>query len=109
MKWKIEYYDDKLIRWVDKMPQGMRAYYARLAERMIIYGPNLGMPFTRSLHQGLFELRIKAKEGISRAFYCTVKNNEIMMLHGFIKKTQKTPQKELKLATKRLKEVQSHE
>ena len=76
---------------------------------MSIYGPNLGMPFTRSLHQGLFELRIKAKEGISRVFYCTVKNNEIMMLHGFIKKTQKTPKKELNLAIKRLKEAQKYE
>lgn len=65
------------------------------------------MPFTRSMNKGLFELRIKAKEGISRVFYCTVKNNEIVMLHGFIKKTQKAPQKELKIGIKRMKEVTS--
>ena len=87
----------------------MRAYYARLTERMICFGPNLGMPFTRSLNKGLFELRIKAKEGISRIFHCTVKNNEIVMLHGFIKKTQKSPQKEIKLAIKRMKEVTGNE
>ena len=105
MKWRVKYYNSRLINWVDKMPLGMRAYYARLTERMINFGPNLGLPFTRSLNKGLFELRIKAKEGISRIFYCTIKNNEIVMLHGFIKKTQKIPQKELKLATKRMQEV----
>lgn len=91
------------------MPVGMRAYYARLTERMITFGPNLGMPFTRSLDKGLFELRIKAKEGISRIFYCTMRNNDILMLHGFIKKTQKLPKKELKLAMKRMKEVIDNE
>jgi phage-related protein len=91
------------------MPLGLRAYYARLTERMITFGPNLGMPFTQSLGQGLFELRIKAKEGISRVFYCTIKQGNIVMLHGLIKKTQKTPKKDLKIATKRMKEVMNHE
>jgi len=91
------------------MPVGMRAYYARITERIILFGPNLGMPFTKPMGNGLFELRIKAKEGISRVFYCTIKHNQIVMLHGFIKKTQKTPQKELKLAIKRMKEVENHE
>lgn len=109
MKWRITYHSDKLINWIDKMPLGMRAYYARLTERMITFGPNLGMPFTRSMSKGLFELRIKAKEGISRVFYCTVKNHEIVMLHGFIKKTQATPKKELELAIKRMKEVVNNE
>ena len=68
-------------------------------------GPNLEMPFTKSLGGGLFELRIKAQEGISRVFYCVIKKNTIVMLHGFIKKTQKVPSKELKIATERLKEV----
>jgi len=109
MRWQIHYYNDKLIRWIDRMPLGMRAYYARLTEKMMVFGPNLGMPFTRSLSNGLFELRIKAKEGISRIFYCTIKKNKIVLLHGFIKKTQKAPQKEMKLAMKRMKEVINNE
>lgn len=109
MEWQIKYYNEKLINWIDKMPIGIRAYYARLTERMLTFGPNLGMPFTRSLGKGLFELRIKAREGISRVFYCTIQESEILMLHGFIKKTQKAPQKELKLAIKRMKEVQNNE
>jgi phage-related protein len=55
--------------------------------------------------QGLFELRCKGAEGIGQAFYCTMVGREIVVLHGFIKKTQETPNKELALARKRLKEI----
>jgi phage-related protein len=65
------------------------------------------MPHSRSLGQGLFELRCKGKEGIGRAFYCTMVGREIVVLHSFIKKTQDTPDKELALARKRLKEVRN--
>lgn len=54
---------------------------------------------------GLFELRCKGAEGIGRAFYCTMVGREIVILHSFIKKTQETPERELKTARKRLKEV----
>ena len=57
---------------------------------------------------GLFELRAKGKEGIGRAFYCFQVGQRIVILHGFIKKTQTTPDDELALARKRLKEVQQH-
>jgi len=65
---------------------------------------NLGLPHTDSFGGGLFELRLKGSEGIARVFFCTMVEREIMMLHGFIKKTQKTPEKELKIAKARLKE-----
>ncbi len=65
----------------------------------------LGMPFTRSMGNGLFEIRAESKEGIGRAFFCTVVGNKVIILHAFIKKTKKTPQKELKIARQRLKEV----
>jgi len=54
---------------------------------------------------GLFELRIKAAEGIARVFYCAVVNRRIVFLHQFVKKTDKTPSKELKIARRRLKEA----
>ena len=55
--------------------------------------------------EGLFELRLKAAEGISRIFYCTMVGKKIMILHQFIKKTNKTPPKELAIARLRMKEV----
>ena len=48
-------------------------------------------------------------EGIARVIYCTIRNNKIMMLHNFIKKTQETPKKELNIARKRLAEVIENE
>ena len=47
----------------------------------------------------------KGKEGIGRALFCTAAGQTIMILHAFIKKTQKTPQRDLELARRRLREV----
>jgi phage-related protein len=54
--------------------------------------------------EGLFEPRIKAAEGIARVFYCTVVNRRIVMLHHFVKKTDKTPRRELATALRRMRE-----
>ena len=72
---------------------------------MIEYGPNLGLPHTNAFGGGLFELRIKGVEGIARVFFCTMVKQEIVMLHSFIKKTKKTPERELKVAKLRMKEL----
>ena len=71
----------------------------------MVSGPNLGLPYTRSFGDGLFEIRAQGKEGIGRAFFCTLLGRRIVILHGFIKKSRQTPQKELKIARKRLKQV----
>jgi phage-related protein len=57
------------------------------------------------MRDGLFEIRAKGKEGIGRSLFCTIKDREIIILHSFIKKSQKTPKKEIDLARKRMKEV----
>jgi len=72
---------------------------------MELFGPDLGMPHTRAMGGGLFELRIKAAEGIARVFYCTVIDRRIVILHQFVKKSDKTPPKELEIARRRMKEV----
>jgi phage-related protein len=72
---------------------------------MEIYGPDLGMPHTRAMGGGLFELRIKAAEGIARVFYCTIVDRRIVFLHQFVKKTDKTPPRELQIARLRMKEI----
>lgn len=63
------------------------------------------MPHTRAMGDGLFELRLKAAEGIARVFYCTLVGRRVVMLHQFIKKSEKTPLNELKIARNRMKEV----
>ena len=42
--WKIVYYSESVMQFVDALPVGIRACYARITERMIVHGPNLGMP-----------------------------------------------------------------
>lgn len=72
-------------------------------------GPWLPMPHARMLGDGLFELRPRGMEGIGRIFYCTIVGREIIMIHCFIKKTEKTPAREMEIARRRLKEIKSHE
>jgi phage-related protein len=107
MEWKITYYSDKLQEELLKLPKGIQAKFLLFADRMKVFGPNLGMPHTRALKGGLFELRLKASEGIGRVFYFTLSGQEIKMLHCFVKKTQKTPKKELDKARKRMQEVKN--
>jgi phage-related protein len=90
------------------LPSGIQARYIHLTQRMSIYGANLGMPHTKSIKDGLFELRMKSKEGIGRVFYCTLKGRRIVMLHSFIKKTQKTPPNDINVAMSRMKEVKAN-
>jgi len=106
MNWEISYYNEAVRLWVDSLPVGIRAYYARITGEMRQYGPNLGMPYTRALGDELFEIRARGKEGIARIFYGTVWRSKIIILHGFVKKTDKTPRRELATARRRLREVQ---
>jgi phage-related protein len=87
----------------------MVARFIRYAERMEVFGPDLGMPHTRAMKGGWFELRLKAAEGIGRVFYCTPSERRIVMLHQFVKKSRKTPRKELEIARRRMKEVKDAE
>jgi phage-related protein len=104
MDWRIRYHDDALQKSILNLPSGLLGRYLHCTDRMQLYGPDLGMPHTKSMGSGLFELRLKSKEGIGRVFFCTVIGREIVMLHQFIKKTDKTPAKDLSLAQTRMKE-----
>jgi phage-related protein len=107
MKWTITYYSESVQKEIFALPAGLLARYLRYTDRMEIYGPDLGMPHTRAMGEGLFELRLKATEGIARILYCTMIGKKIMILHQFIKKTEKTLPKELALARRRMKEVKN--
>ena len=91
------------------LPDGLLARYLRLTDLMCEFGPNLGMPQTRSLGGDLFELRVKSREGIARVFFCTKIGKKIIMLHSFVKKSQKTPKRELRVARTRMREVMEND
>lgn len=108
MSWTIRYYSERVQQEIMSLPAGIQARYIHYTKRMLAHGPNLGMPHTRAMGDGLFELRMKASEGIGRVFYCTVIGERIVMLHTFMKKTQKTPASELAIPRKRMKEVRAN-
>ncbi len=105
MDWTITYYSELVQNEILALPAGFLARFLRYTDRIELYGPDLGMPHTRAMGEGLFELRLKAAEGIARVFYCTMIGKRIVMLHQFTKKTGKTPPRELAIARRRLKEV----
>jgi phage-related protein len=107
MSWSVTFYSERVEAEILALPAGFLARFIRYAEKMEHYGPDLGMPHTKAMGDGLFELRLKAGEGIARVFYCTLVGKRIVMLHQFIKKTDRTPAKELNIARMRKKEIEN--
>jgi len=107
VNWAIVYYSEQVREEVYSLPRGILARYLRYVELMEKHGIDLRSPHSAPMGEGLFELRPKGPEGIGRVFYCTLAGNTIVMLHSFVKKTQKTPQKEINIARQRLREVKN--
>jgi phage-related protein len=105
MNYEILFFASSVRTSIEKWPMGIFASFVRITEQMVISGPNLGMPYTKAMGEGLFEIRARGSEGIGRAFFCCLKGRRVVILHGFVKKTQATPIKELRLAKQRMKEV----
>lgn len=88
-------------------PKAIRDRLGRGLFRLQV-GEHLGMPHSRpmpSVAAGALELRVQGEEGIYRAFYSTAAAPGILVFHAFVKKTQRTPPREVQVARKRLKEL----
>ena len=105
MDYTIDYYSDAVQEQILELPDTLAARYIVLTRRMIALGPNIGEPHTKAFGEGLFELRLKGAEGIARVFFCTLVGKRIVMLHSFIKKSERTPTRELEVAVTRMKEI----
>lgn len=105
MDFEITYYSTKVQEQIFDLPDTLAARYIVLTRWMLAIGPNLGEPHTKSMGSGLFELRLKGAEGIARVFFCTLIGKRVVMLHSFIKKTDRTPKRELEVAQDRMKEI----
>ena len=103
--YSIRFHSSRIESSLAELPSGLLARFIRYMERMECHGPDLGMPHTKALGSGLFELRLKAGEGIARVFYCCLSGQQIVILHHFIKKSQKTPSQHLETARKRQQEL----
>lgn len=105
MVYTITYYSEAVQAEILNLPDTLAARYIVLTRRMSVFGPNLGEPHTKAFGEGLFELRLKGAEGIARVFFCTLIDRRVVMLHSFVKKTDKTPLRERQIAELRSKEV----
>jgi phage-related protein len=103
--YRIEYFHPRVLAGIESWPVDILADYSRIVELLMEHGPRVGLPHSRALCGGLFELRPRGRSGIGRAFYCFLTGQRVVVLHAFVKKSQQTPERELKLARKRIKEV----
>lgn len=101
----IEYFNEKVLAEIESWQVDVLADYAHIIELLMEHGPNLRMPHSKSLSDGLFELRPRGRSGIGRALYCFLVGKRIVVLHAFVKKSQKTPDNALSLARRRMKEI----
>ena len=104
--WRIECFLDgrgnnPVEDFIEALPIHDRAVVRARIDFLAEIGNRVREPLSKSLGGGLFELRVKA----SRIFYCFKPGGVIVLLHGFIKKGQKTPRREMEMAQKRMEEV----
>ncbi len=105
MTWTVTFYSARVEEETLELPPGILASFLRVTELIEEFGPSLGRPHTAPLGGGLFEIRAKGQEGIARSVFCTVKGQEIVILMTAVKKANKLPKRQIKLAQKRMKEV----
>ncbi|NLM99356.1 MAG: type II toxin-antitoxin system RelE/ParE family toxin, partial [Campylobacteraceae bacterium] len=96
--WKVTFYNEKVEQETLELPDTILATLLRIFSMVEEVGPNLGRPHSAPLGDGLFEFRAKGREGIARSIFCLIINKEVVILHTFIKKTNKIPKKEINIA-----------
>lgn len=91
---------------VDRLAADVRASFARIVELIASQGiDGVGMPHVKHLEGRLWEMRPRGRDGIARAIYVKATGQRVVVVHAFVKKTQKTPQGALATARKRAKDV----
>ena len=102
----VEILNDKVEAELNTFPADMRARFTRIVELIESFGlQNVGMPHVRHLKDKLWEIRTKGRDGIGRALYVTIEGERVIVLRAFIKKSQKTPVREIRLAMERVGEI----
>ena len=106
MTWTVETLNETVDAELAELPPDMRARLVRISELIESVGlPNVKEPHVRHIHGQLWGIRLKGKAGIARALYVTAKEQRVVIVRAFIKKTEKTPTGEIDLALQRAKEL----
>ncbi|NOT13368.1 MAG: type II toxin-antitoxin system RelE/ParE family toxin [Methylococcaceae bacterium] len=108
MTWSVETLNAIVDEEIEVLPADMRARLVRISELIATAGlENVHAPHIKHIEAQLWEIRMKGRDGISRALYVTAKQQRVVIVRVFIKKTEKTPRREIEIALTRAKEVQN--
>ena len=106
MRWTVETLNATVDKELDALPTDMRARFVRISELIGAVGlERVGASYVKHLTGPLWEMRLRSKDGIARALYVTIRDKRVIVVRVFIKKTQKTPRREIDLALQRAKEI----
>jgi phage-related protein len=106
MAWIVELLDARVRDELEALPADMRARFRRIVELIQGYGlERMREPHVKHLEGPLWEMRMKGKDGISRAIYVTARSRRVVVVRVFVKNTQKTPRREIDLALERAKRL----
>jgi phage-related protein len=106
MRWSVEMLSEAVDREIDALPRSVRARLLRLMEAIEALGlEHFHEPHVKHVEGKLWELRAKAADGIARGLYVTVTGRRVVVLHVFVKKSQRTPQRALDTARERMKQL----
>jgi phage-related protein len=107
MTWTVETLDQTVDEELEALPTDMKAKFVWISQLIEIHDlQNVREPYIKHVEGVLWEIRMKGKDGISRALYVTVKPKRVIVVRVFVKKTQKTPRREIRLALKRAQEIE---
>ena len=106
MTWMVEYLNQTVVEEAETLPVDMHARLQRIIELVQLFGlERVHEPHVKHLDGSLWEIRVSGKSGIARALYVTVIGKRVVILRVFMKKTQKTPRREIELARQRAKDI----
>lgn len=104
MRWTVELVE-AAERELLQMPADIRASFQHVAELLQELGPQrVGMPHVRPLQGKLWEMRMRGRDGVARAIYFATMERRLIVVRVFVKKTRETPDREIRLAARRMKE-----
>lgn len=105
--WSIEILNDAVKAELNALPADQIARFLRIGDLIQALGlERVGEPHVKHTEGPLWEMRMKGRDGISRALYVVARPKRVVVVRDFVKKTQKTPRREIELALKRAEDVQ---
>jgi phage-related protein len=103
MRWHVELTEEAEAE-IDALPADMQARFLRIAELLEALGPQkVREPHVKHLEGKLWEMRMTGRAGIARAIYFAAERRRLVVVHAFVKKTQKTPRREIEIALRRMR------